>query len=313
MKKRSAAFAALVALAALATACNKNHKTDAQPETQADIPAAPSAGDQGVATEPTPPVPPTQPAATPAPPDLTQPPKSAKKTASGLVTRVLAAGTGKTHPGLNDRVMVDYTGWTQDGHMFDSSAKHGQAAVFGVSQVIPGWTEGLQLMVEGEKRRMWIPANLAYGSHPPPGAPSGELVFDVKLDKILTAPKAPPVPTDLKHPPKTAKKTASGLLYEVLKKGTGKAHPTANDTVTVDYSGWTLDGHMFDSSVTRGQPATFPLAHVIKGWTEGVQLMVVGEKARFWIPADLAYGVHPTRPGAPSGELVFDIELLQIQ
>jgi peptidylprolyl isomerase len=70
---------------------------------------------------------------------------------------------------------------------------------------------------------------------------------------------------------------------------------------------------MFDSSVARGEPATFSLNQVIKGWTEGVQLMVVGEKTRFWIPAELAYGDKPARPGAPSGELVFDIELLNIQ
>ena len=70
---------------------------------------------------------------------------------------------------------------------------------------------------------------------------------------------------------------------------------------------------MFDSSVMRGQPATFPLGGVIKGWTEGVQLMAVGDKARFWIPGNLAYGDTPTRPGAPAGMLVFDIELLGIK
>jgi peptidylprolyl isomerase len=70
---------------------------------------------------------------------------------------------------------------------------------------------------------------------------------------------------------------------------------------------------MFDSSVLRGSPATFPLSGVISGWTEGVQLMVVGEKTRFWIPADLAYGDPPKRPGAPAGMLVFDIELLEVR
>jgi len=90
-------------------------------------------------------------------------------------------------------------------------------------------------------------------------------------------------------------------------------HPTATSRVTVHYSGWTTDGKMFDSSVARGEPATFPLNGVVKGWTEGVQLMVVGEKTRFWLPPDLGYGDHPQRPGAPSGMLVFDIELLNIQ
>ncbi|HVV51590.1 MAG TPA: FKBP-type peptidyl-prolyl cis-trans isomerase, partial [Polyangia bacterium] len=78
------------------------------------------------------------------------------------------------------------------------------------------------------------------------------------------------------------------------------------------YSGWTTDGKMFDSSVTRGEPATFPLKGVIPGWTEGLQLMTVGEKIRFWIPGNLAYDNSP-RPGAPHGTLVFDVELLAIK
>ena len=112
------------------------------------------------------------------------------------------------------------------------------------------------------------------------------LVFDVELLDITSPPKPP---EDVTAAPKSAKKTKSGLAYRVLKKGTGKEHPKADSTVEVHYSGWTTDGKMFDSSVTRGEPATFPLNGVIKGWTEGVQLMVVGEKTRFWIPGNLAY------------------------
>jgi peptidylprolyl isomerase len=246
------------------------------------------------------------------PTDLDKPPATAKKTASGLVTNVLTPGKGKEKPGPDDKVLVNYSGWTKDGKMFDSSIPRRSPASFGVSQVIKGWTEALQLMVVGEKRRVWIPAKLAYGDHPMPGAPVGDLVFDVELLEITKAPPAPKTPTDVKAAPKNATKTASGLAYRVLQKGTGKDHPTAASRVTVHYSGWTTDGKMFDSSVTRGQPATFSLGSVIKGWTEGVQLMVVGEKTRFWIPADIAYGSNP-RPGAPSGMLVFDIELLNIQ
>jgi len=120
------------------------------------------------------------------------------------------------------------------------------------------------------------------------------------------------VPADVAAPPKDAKKTEKGVFYKVLKKGTGKEHPKASSTVEVHYSGWTTDGKMFDSSVARGQPAEFPLGAVIPGWTEGVQLMVVGEKTRFWIPGNLAYDSSP-RPGAPKGTLVFDIELLSIK
>jgi FKBP-type peptidyl-prolyl cis-trans isomerase len=119
-------------------------------------------------------------------------------------------------------------------------------------------------------------------------------------------------PSDVAAPPKNATKTASGLAYVTLTKGNGKQHPYWRDRVRVHYSGWTPDGKLFDSSVVRGQPAEFPLNGVIKGWTEGVRLMVVGDKTRFWIPGELAYGNSPSRPGVPSGMLVFDIELLEI-
>jgi len=130
---------------------------------------------------------------------------------------------------------------------------------------------------------------------------------------MMGTPKpAPPVPEDVKGPPDSAKKTASGLAYRVLKPGNGKS-PKETDNVTVNYTGWTTDGKMFDSSITRGQPASFRLNQVIKGWTEGVPLMKVGETTRFWIPAALAYGEKPARPGSPSGMLVFDVELISIQ
>ena len=119
-------------------------------------------------------------------------------------------------------------------------------------------------------------------------------------------------PADVAKAPADAIRTASGLAYKVLKPGTGTVHPKPTNRVTVNYSGWQTDGRMFDSSYKRGKPATFPLNRVIKGWTEGVQLMVVGEKARFWIPANLAYGKNPGGR-KPGGELVFDIELLDIK
>jgi FKBP-type peptidyl-prolyl cis-trans isomerase len=166
----------------------------------------------------------------------------------------------------------------------------------------------------GEKRRFWIPPQLAYGETPSrPGAPAGMLVFDVELQKIIAAPKPLPAPSDVGAAPRDAKPTATGLASRVLQKGTGSRHPKATDVVEVHYTGWTTDGHMFDSSVVRGQSATFPLDRVIPGWTEGLQLMVEGEKRRFWIPGKLAYGDKPTRPGAPAGMLVFDVELLKIR
>lgn len=369
------------------------------------------------------------------PTDVKAAPDDASKTPSGLASKVLSKGSGTEHPSAADTVTVHYSGWTTDGKMFDSSVKRGQPTSFPLNGVIKGWTEGLQLMVEGEKRRFWIPAALAYGDNPGGGRPGGTLVFDVELISIKKAPKPPELtapadaqktasgasfktlskgsgtqspksidtvqvnlslwspegqllqstdqeggpaniplekfrigglseaiqtmvtgekrlvwipatlafgptpppgvpaagivvqvellsfkegvpppaaPADVAAAPSDAEKTTSGLASKLLAKGSGKDHPKATDTVTVHYSGWTTDGKLFDSSVTRGEPTSFGLNQVIKGWTEGVQLMVKGEKRRFWIPSALAYGDNPGG-GAPSGTLVFDIELLDIK
>ncbi|RME22054.1 MAG: hypothetical protein D6798_16730 [Deltaproteobacteria bacterium] len=123
-------------------------------------------------------------------------------------------------------------------------------------------------------------------------------------------PRTIPAPEDVAAPPADATRTDSGLAYKVLQPGTGTEHPSAEATVQVHYTGWTTDGNMFDSSVVRGQPATFPLNRVIAGWTEGLQLMVKGEKARLWIPEELAY---QGKPGRPAGMLVFDVELIDIE
>ena len=244
----------------------------------------------------------------PAPADVAAPPEKAIKTASGLAYVVQEAGKTKEHPTKYDRVTVHYTGWQTDGKMFDSSVQRGTPSTFGVGQVIEGWTEGLQLMSPGAKYRFWIPENLAYKGRQ--GPPAGMLVFDVELISIQKMPEPPPVPKDVAAAPKDAKKTASGLAYKFLKRGKGKVHPKPEDRVEVHYTGWTTDGKMFDSSVTRGRPMTFGLNQVIPGWTEGVALLAEGDSARLWIPEDLAY---KGRPGAPAGMLVFDVELLKIE
>ncbi len=252
-----------------------------------------------------------EPAMPETPSDVKAPPADAVKTASGLASKVIQAGKGDKKPTAADTVTVHYSGWTTDGKLFDSSVKRGQPASFPLNGVIKGWTEGVQLMVEGEKRRFWIPADLAYGENPGGGRPGGVLVFDVELLSIKSAPKAPKAPEDVAKAPDDAEKTDSGISSRVLTKGKGTVHPKASDQVRVHYSGWTTDGKLFDSSVQRGEPIVFPLNQVIPGWTEGVQLMVEGEKRRLWIPAKLAYGENPP-PGAPAGTLVFDVELLQI-
>jgi len=120
-----------------------------------------------------------------------------------------------------------------------------------------------------------------------------------------------PAPADVAAPPADAQRSSSGIAWKVLAPGKGTRHPRPNSAVTVHYTGWTTDGELFESSIQRGEPISFRLDEVIPGWTEGVQMMVEGEKRRFWIPGALAYDNSP-RPGAPKGMLVFEIELIRI-
>jgi peptidylprolyl isomerase len=161
-------------------------------------------------------------------------------------------------------------------------------------------------MITGQKLRVWIPEKLAFAGAA--GKPKGPLMLDIVLLGVIPVPTAP---ADVAAPPADAQKTKSGLAMKVLKPGTGTVHPKVTSTVMVHYTGWTPDGKMFDSSVVRGTPSSFPLDKVIKGWTEGVQMMVPGEACRFWIPGKLAYD-GSERPDAPKGMLVFDIELLSV-
>jgi peptidylprolyl isomerase len=232
-------------------------------------------------------------------------PQDAKKSPSGLASKVIKAGTGKERPRLFDKVTVHYSGWTTDGKMFDSSVKRGKPATFGLKQVIRGWTEGLQLMVVGEKRRLWIPDVLAYKGVR--GRPQGTLVFDVELVSIEKGPEPKPAPPDVAAP-KDAKKTKSGIAYRFTKRGSGRP-VTAKDVVKVEYAGWTADGEMFDSSAAQGRPATFPVGTVIAGWREGLQLTKKGDVILMWIPEELAY---KGKPGAPKGTLTFEMEILDI-
>lgn len=131
-----------------------------------------------------------------------------------------------------------------------------------------------------------------------------------ELPRDPSPPATVQAPPDVAMPPADGEKSRTGLVWKVLKKGTGAIHPTPGSKVVVHYSGWTTDGKLFDSSVVRGQALRIPLGNVIPGWREGVMQMVVGEKRRLWIPEKLAYA---GRAGAPPGMLVFDVELLKIE
>ena len=233
-------------------------------------------------------------------------PADGEKTATGLVSKLVRRGTSTEKPAATDIVTVHYTGWSSNGALFDSSIVRGPASTFPLDRVMAGWRECVQLMTLGEKRRCWVPESLAYKGQA--GRPKGTVLFEIELLDTRGNPLVPP--PDVKAPPADAKRTPDGLAYKVLRPGKGVRNPSRFGRVTVHYTGWTTDGRMFDSSVAKGQPTTFRLDDVIKGWTEGVPMMVEGERTRFWVPENLAYG---GKGDGPRGMLVFDIELIRIE
>ena len=241
-----------------------------------------------------------------APADLSAPPADAVTTDSGLASRTVTPGTSEERPAPTDFVTVHYTGWSADGTVVDSTWRRGKPSMIALDQSLPGWGECVQMMTVGEVRRCWMPQELAYNGRR--GRPTGTIVFDIELLETRRAPTVPP--PDVAGPPADATRTVSRLAYKVLKPGTGTRRPSPRDRVAVHYTGWTPDGEMFDSSVARRTPQIFVVSDVIRGWTEGLQLMVEGERRRFWIPQDLAY---KGEFGAPRGTLVFDIDLVRIE
>lgn len=233
-------------------------------------------------------------------------------TASGLVVVFHEKGTGaKCMAG--DNAVVHYTGKLTDGKKFDSSKDRNQPFTFAVGQgqVIKGWDEVLQLMHVGDKLTVTIPSELGYGASGAGASipPNATLVFDIDLLDLKQAPKL----FDVKEA-KTIT-TESGLKVHMLTEGTGP-NPHVGSNVKVHYSGFLVDGKMFDSSISRGEPIAFPLGQgrVIKGWDEGIALLKKGGKAVLEIPYSLAYGEQGYPPIIPQkATLLFNVELVDFQ
>ncbi len=246
------------------------------------------------------------------PPDVAQPPADAKLTKSGAKYIAVRPGTGAEKARFFDDVTFNVTAWDAEGRMFDTTEMKTKPAakVAPFSQPAP-MDEVLTTMVAGERVRFWIDSTkMVTPSTPAASLPTGLLCYEVEILQIDKKPAPPPPPVDVAKPPGDARKTALGTYYKVLKSGAGGPKPKPTDSVLVHYTGWTTDGRMFDSSAMKGEPSTLGLTSVIKGWTDGIPMMSVGDKYRFWIPEELAYKDMPTRP---QGMLVFEIELVEIK
>jgi len=196
--------------------------------------------------------------------------------------------------------------------MFDSSIMRGEPASFPLNGVIKGWTEGLQLMVVGEKRRFWIPADLAYGETPQrPGAPSGDLCFDVELLEFAPAPQLPEVPKNLTEIPADAVTSEGDVKSIVIKAGEG-ANPKDDDVLLMNYTGWDKDGKVMDTSIQQGEAVPIPLSKAMgAALKEGIKLMKPGEIRQFWIPTKHIVGENP-QPGTPPGPFCYQFEYVKI-
>ena len=241
--------------------------------------------------------------ASPAEPPPAEPPAEARRLPTGLVTQVLEPGEGTAKPKARDSVVAHLVAWSDQGTKFQDTYEQGSPAFFDLQKVFPAWRQGLQLMVEGEKRRLWIPAELAPKN---PQGPTGAAVFDVELIRILTAEPPPP---DLRNPPTDAVAHPRGAKSKVLTAGTGDTRPTDTDGVVLTYTGWSSNGQIFDTTARRGRPAMFPLSKVMPAFAEVMKQMVVGESRRIWIPGAVAQG---NWVGGPRGDLVFDVQMHRI-
>ena len=258
-------------------------------------------------------------------------PEEFTTTESGLKYRIRRKTDGKK-PTRTDMVTVNYRGWLDSGEIFDSTyGTGGYPNSMDLKTVIPAWTEGVQLIGEGAMIELEVPSELGYGDRgsPPAIPPKANLHFVIELVKVLDPPKpsevgspmsrpGPPGPPGLEPGPVDSDApvefttTTSGLKYRIRRKSDGKT-PTAESKVKVHYRGWLDNGDVFDSSYAKREPTEFLLVKVIKGWTEGLQLVGVGGMIELEVPSDLGYGPSGNTGIPPNATLHFLVELLEIR
>jgi peptidylprolyl isomerase len=235
--------------------------------------------------------------------------KDTVKLASGVKYITILKGDGPNAV-AGDMVTLHFAGYLPDGKMFDNSIERKQPYTWPLGKGLPGLDEAIMQMSKGGKARVVVPYLLGFGENGRPGQipPKTDCIFDIEL--LDVKPKVVPVLFDTKG--KDTITTSSGLKYIIVTK-TGGAKVAPGKTVIANYSGYLLDGKMFDSSVERGQPFEFTLGsgQVIKGWDESFGLMNTGEKWRIILPPSIAYGANGQPPVIPANAtLIFDVELI---
>jgi FKBP-type peptidyl-prolyl cis-trans isomerase len=239
----------------------------------------------------------------PPPPDVAAPPPSAVRTRAGFASVVLTPGTGAVHPQYFDLVEIRYVVWTKDGKTFGASDQNPKAAPT-TTRVndggIPGLLEGLELMVAGEKRRLWVPPGFAGN------ATGKDLVIDVELIDIVPTPRPPPVPGDAAQPPASAHETHSGLKWRLLSSTASKnaLKPNLDSIAVYNFTTWTRKGELLSSSLPKGAPVSRNVSLMDAPFSEIVQLMRVGDSVRVW------FGQNQGAP--PGGPYVADVDLIYV-
>lgn len=246
-----------------------------------------------------------------------------EETESGLQYVVIEEGPEDgASPAIDSTVQVMYEGRLTDGTTFDGNFDSGRPAIFGVGQVIPGWTQGLQLMSEGDEYVFYIPSELGYGQNPRPGGkikPGDDLIFRVQLQEVFEPKPADEeawatyVPWNSEN--EDVQSTESGLEYVVLESGDEAGEsPTENETAVVFYEGRLAEtGEVFDSAFDRGQPLMISPSQVIPGWKEALTMMKPGDRWLVHIPSELGYGERGHPAGIPgNADLNFEVELVDV-
>lgn len=242
-----------------------------------------------------------------------------QKTESGVMYYDIRVGEGEEASDPAKPVLIHYSAWLLDGKLWQSSHQREDPIAIPLGRLPKGWAEGIKGMRAGGYRKLIIPSELALGKTSAPGLPANAaMIVDIECAGIPV--NKPVSPEEIAAARKIGEsvqgepvKTPSGLHYFDIHEGDGEKPPTPTTQVKVQYTGWLTNGKKFDSSYDKGQPATFGLSQVVKGWGEGVGSMKVGGRRKLIIPAELAYGLQGSPPNVPpAATLVFDVELVEI-